>query len=92
MEELTTSDLSRKIVLYVLYSLLVLMVIFSFMAIQNTGFDGYQQCVEKKCETKGEKFCSKVRELGNCCAGAGGNLAAAPNPKEGESPYTCSFT
>lgn len=82
---------SHKILLYCLYSLLVLMVVFSIMAIQNTGEKGYRQCLEKKCEAKGEKFCSKPRELGNCCAGAGGILAGVNNPKQGESPYTCVF-
>ena len=92
MEELTRLNLPGKILLYLLYSLLVLMVIFSLMATQNTGFDGYQQCVEKKCESKGESFCSKVRELNNCCAGAGGNLAGINNLQPGEPSYTCVFT
>lgn len=83
--------LPKKILLYSLYSLLVLMVIFSLMAISHIGEEGYQQCVEKKCEAKGEKFCSKLRELGNCCAGAGGTLAGVNNPPPGESPYTCVF-
>ncbi len=82
---------SHKILLYCLYSLLVLMVIFSLMAIQNVGKKGYQQCVEKKCEAKGEKFCSKPRELNNCCAGADGTLAGVNNPQQGESPYRCVF-
>lgn len=84
-------SLPKKILLYSLYFLLVLMVIFSFMAIQNTGEKGYQQCVEKKCEAKGEKFCSKLRELSNCCAGAGGTLAGVNNLQPGERPYTCVF-
>ena len=83
--------MSHRILLYCLYSLLVLMIIFSLMAIQHVGEKGYQQCVEKKCEAKGEKFCSKLRELNNCCAGAGGTLAGVNNPKQGESPYTCVF-
>ena len=83
--------LPKKVLLYSLYSLLILMVVFSFLAIQNTGEKGYLQCVENKCEAKGEKFCSKPRELSNCCAGAGGNLAGVNNPQPGESPYTCVF-
>ena len=83
--------LAQKILLGSLYFLVILMVIFSFMAIQNTGFDGYQQCVEKKCEEKGEDFCSKLRELNNCCAGADGTLSTVSNPAPGESPYTCLF-
>lgn len=81
----------QKVLLWTLYSLVLLMVVFSLLAIQNAGEKGYQQCVEKKCEEKGEKFCSKLRELNNCCAGAGGTLAGVNNPKQGESPYTCVF-
>ena len=91
--KLTFNDLkmSQKILLSSLYLLVLLMIIFSLLAIQNTGFEGYQQCVEEKCEAKGEKFCSKVRELNNCCAGAGGTLAGVNNPRSGEAPYTCVF-
>ncbi len=93
MEEQNKPSLrvSQKILLGSLYFLLLLMVIFSFLAQDNVGEEGYRQCVQKKCEQKGEKFCSKVRELSNCCAGAGGNLAAVNNPPPGESPYTCVF-
>lgn len=80
-----------KILLYGLYFLLLLMVVFSLMAVRNTGLEGYQQCVEKKCELKGGKFCSKLREQDNCCAGAGGKLATVNNPQPGESKYTCVF-
>jgi len=83
--------LSQKVLLGSLYLLILLMIFFSLLAVRNTGEEGYQQCVEKKCEAKGEKFCSKVRELGNCCAGAGGNLATANNPQPGAVPYTCVF-
>ena len=92
MEEQTAPlKVGPKILLYSLYALLILMVIFSFMALRNIGLEGYQQCVEKKCEVKGEKFCSKLRELNTCCAGAGGTLAGVNNPQPGESPYTCVF-
>lgn len=81
----------QKILLGSLYFLVLLMVVFSLLAIQNVGENGYQQCVEKKCEAKGEKFCSKLRELNNCCSGAGGNLAGVNNPPAGERPYICVF-
>ncbi len=86
-----TLKLPQKILLGTLYFLVLLMVIFSMLAIQNTGEEGYLQCVEKKCEAKGEKYCSKARELSNCCAGAGGTLAGVSNPQPGERPYTCVF-
>ena len=60
------------------------------MAARNTGEKGYTQCVEKKCYEKGEQFCSKARELANCCSGAGGNLATV-NPESSGSKYTCLF-
>lgn len=84
-------NMSQKVLLGSLYFLIALMVVFSLMAIQNTGEKGYQQCVEKKCEAKGEKFCSKLRELNNCCYGAGGTLAGVSNPPPGERPYACIF-
>ena len=87
----TKLPMPKKILLYCLYSLLVLMIIFSLLSLRNLGKEGYQQCVEKKCEMKGEKFCSKLRELNTCCAGAGGTLAGVNNPQPGERPYTCIF-
>ena len=91
MEEHNTITRTQKIVLYVLYALLVLMVIFSFLALRNVGEQGYKQCVQEKCDTKGDAFCSKLRELDNFCAGAGGKLAGISNPKPGEPAYTCVF-
>ncbi len=82
---------AQKLLLGFLYFLMILMVIFSLMAVQNVGEKGYKQCVEKKCYEKGEQFCSKARELSNCCSGAGGTLSAINNPQPGESPYTCLF-
>lgn len=72
METLTTA---QKGLLYLLYGLTALMVIFSIMAVRNVGEEGYQQCLKKKCERKGAEFCSKQREISNCCLGAGGELA-----------------
>ena len=66
---------AQKILLSTLYGLIILLVIFSIMAIQNVGEEGYHQCVEQKCQKRGVDFCSKTRELENCCAGAGGSLS-----------------
>lgn len=85
------TTLLKKILLYSLYFLLLLMIVFSLMAARNTGEKGYAKCVEKKCYEKGEQFCSKARELANCCLGAGGNLATVTNPPPGKPPYTCLF-
>ena len=60
--------------LYVLYGLLTLMVVFSFLSLQNKGQGGYDRCIKEKCDAKGEEFCSKPREISNCCLGAGGEL------------------
>ena len=63
--------------LYLLYGLTAVMVIFSILAVRNLGEAGHQQCIQEKCERKGPEFCSKQREINNCCQGAGGELAVA---------------
>ncbi|MEK6940129.1 MAG: hypothetical protein AABX31_05360 [Nanoarchaeota archaeon] len=83
--------ISHNILLYSLYFLLLLMVFFSLLAIRNAGEEGYERCVQKKCEQKGDAFCSKAREIANCCAGAGGNLGMVNDPNSGSSKYTCVF-
>ncbi|HLD80256.1 MAG TPA: hypothetical protein VJA18_06885 [Candidatus Nanoarchaeia archaeon] len=80
-----TSSLAQKTLLFSLYGLVALMIVFSVMAIQNVGEEGYNRCIQKKCETRGEAFCSKFREINNCCEGAGGNLAVVDNQ------YKCVF-
>ncbi len=76
----------QKILLASLYILIALMIIFSFLAVRNRNEEGYQNCLQKKCERKGQEFCSKPREIQNCCQGAGGQVALANNQ------YTCVFT
>ena len=71
--------LPQKILLFSLYGLIILMVIFSLNAIKNLGFDGYTQCVKDKCDSRGEVYCSKQREISNCCQGAGGGLGMVNN-------------
>lgn len=77
---------SQKGLLLVLYGLLMLMVIFSVMAIKNKGQEGYAKCIQDKCERRGQEFCSKPREIMNCCLGAGGNVANVDNKLD------CAFT
>jgi len=81
----TTLTLAQKILLASMYALLLLMIFFSLQAIRNLGQDGYDQCHQKKCETSGEAFCSKFREISNCCLGAGGKVAISG------SEYVCVF-
>lgn len=76
---------AQRGLLYILYGLLALMVVFSLLALKNQNFFGYEKCIQKKCEQKGDAFCSKVREISNCCLGAGGQVAQA-NGK-----FTCVF-
>ena len=76
----------QKTLLTVLYGLIILMIVFSLLALRNLGEEGYNQCVQEKCEKKGEAFCQKPRELHNCCWGAGGELAASAEGK-----YICLF-
>ena len=65
--------------LYILYGLVVLMLVFSVLALKNHGSEGYNQCIQKKCEIGGQEFCNKLREINNCCLGAGGKLAVVDN-------------
>lgn len=67
----------QKILLYLLYALVILMLFFSFKARENFGQQGFESCIQKKCEVRGEEFCSKVREKYNCCMGAGGQLGVS---------------
>ena len=78
-------SLLQKILLAVIYGLIILMVIFSIGAGKNRNQEGYDKCLQEKCDEKGEKFCSKQREINNCCQGAGGELAIA------DSQLTCVF-
>ena len=79
-------SLAQKILLFVLFGLIILMIIFSFGAMENSGADGYNNCIEEKCENSGEEICQKFREINNCCLGAGGNIA------QGNNGYTCVFS
>lgn len=71
--------------LLLLYGLIALMIIFSFMAAQNLGQEGYDHCIKEKCDTKGEAYCTKYREISNCCQGAGGQIASD------DQKYICTF-
>jgi hypothetical protein len=71
-------NLAQKILLYSLYGLVLLMIVFSFQASSNMGKVGYDSCIAKKCEIS-EEYCTKFREVNNCCLGAGGNMANGPN-------------
>lgn len=70
-------NLAQRILLCVLYGLIILMIIFSLLAIKDKGQAGYDTCIQKKCDAKGQEFCSKYREINNCCKGASGNTAAS---------------
>lgn len=91
LDQFGNLKLAQKILLGSLYFLIILMIIFSLLAAWNTGEKGYKQCVQQKCDQKGKQFCSKSRELVNCCSGAGGTLSAVSDPNSGGSPYTCLF-
>ena len=62
-------NIAQNILLIILYLLVCLMIIFSIMAIRNSGKEGFDKCIEWKCEEKGEAFCNKFREVNNCCLG-----------------------
>jgi hypothetical protein len=65
---------TQKVLLVLLYALIALMIVFSIGATKNLGKAGYDSCIQKKCDTKGQEFCTKFREVNNCCQGAGGNI------------------
>ncbi len=67
--------MAQKVLYGVIIALLVLMVLFSFLSLQNQGQKGFEKCIEKRCEEGGEARCTKTREINNCCLGAGGKLA-----------------
>lgn len=78
-------SIAQKVLLAAFYGLIVLMIVFSFQAKQNLGQEGYDKCVQKKCEERGDAFCSKFREINNCCLGADGAIAVSG------SNYICVF-
>ncbi len=79
---MSSLHLSQKVLLGILSFLILLMLVFSFNAMQNTGMKGYTACMEEKCLTHGEAFCSKFREVNNCCLGAGGKIGIQNNKPE----------
>jgi len=79
MEEKASLTLAQKCLWYVICGLIIILVVFSIMAVQNMGQKGYDHCLERKCEKISEEFCSKPREIQNCCRGAGGELAVSDN-------------
>ena len=82
---LSELKLSQKVVLGILCCLLLLMVFFSFDARKNLGEEGFNQCVQEKCTTRGQAYCEKYNELNNCCLGAGGKLT------QNNQGFSCSF-
>ena len=65
--------------------LFILIIVLSIRAMKDRGLEGYNQCVQKKCDDKGQDYCQKTRELNNCCLGAGGQLG------QNEQGLTCVF-
>ena len=70
-DEINRLGKGQKVLFYVLIGLIILMIFFSFKAIENRGQEGFDKCMAWKCEIS-EEFCSKQRETNNCCVGAGG--------------------
>ena len=73
--------ITQKILYYVLLLLIFLMVIFSLQARSNLGEKGFDNCIQKKCETVSQEYCEKFREINNCCLGAGGQTVMGQNGK-----------
>ncbi len=68
-------NVGQQILYYILIGLFVLMIVFSFDSLKHQGQEGYDNCIKNKCEKSGQKFCSKFREINNCCLGSGGMIA-----------------
>jgi len=68
--------LSQKSLLFLLYALIILSIVLSVLAVKNIGQAGYDRCIQEKCEERGEEFCSKFREINNCCQGADGQVSS----------------
>ena len=75
----TKTNITQKLLLYVLYSLIILMIIFSLMAIGDKGKQGYDKCIQDKCDKFDEATCKKARTIMNCCQGAGGQVVQTEN-------------
>jgi hypothetical protein len=80
-----TLSLPQKILYIFLLLLLVSVIFLSVRSLKDKGIDGYEACVQRKCEDKGEDFCQKAREQNNCCVGAGGVLG------RNENGFICQF-
>ncbi|PIN73345.1 hypothetical protein COV20_03885 [Candidatus Woesearchaeota archaeon CG10_big_fil_rev_8_21_14_0_10_45_16] len=72
MTEITSA---QKWTFYVLCGLIVVVLVFSIGVSRLQGEDAYNSCIQKKCESGGEKYCTKSREINNCCLGARGQVA-----------------
>ena len=79
-------NITQKFLLITLYLLVCLIIIFSIMAIGNNGKEGFERCIEWKCEENGEVFCNKFREVNNCCLGSGGKTTSTTQG------YSCNFS
>ncbi len=75
----------QKSLLFVMYGLIILMIVFSLMATKNIGQEGYEKCIQDKCDKQGTEYCSKYREINNCCLGAGGQTIQTQNG------FSCQF-
>jgi hypothetical protein len=64
----------QKILYYTLITLVVLMIIFSLQSRSNLGKEGFDKCIQKKCEIS-QEYCEKFREINNCCLGSNGQTA-----------------
>jgi len=76
---------TQKSLFIILIGLITLITLFSFMATENLGKDGYDKCIQNACEKKGQEYCQKFRVANNCCQGAGGKLAISGSER------ICSF-
>ena len=78
-------SIAQKILYFLLIALILLMVFYSIQARSNLGQQGFDQCIQWKCENRYGGFCEKFREINNCCLGADGRTVFV------EGKATCIF-
>ncbi len=80
--------LSQKILLGSLYGLFTLMVVFSIMARDNFGEDGFQKCLDRVVDKHDDgRLTESFKVINNCCVGAAGKVAWSSE----QNSYICVF-
>ena len=66
-------SLAQKILYLALIFFVILMLIFTYKVGDHFGQEGYDRCIQKKCDVD-PNWCVKNREIYNCCIGSNGEI------------------